>query len=63
MKRRETFLYIGDGLACATDDLLGKTYADDRGNIGIVVGRSELTVTVEFDMPLWSWLLHKIGLR
>ena len=47
-KRREKFIWNGDGMGCAGPHLLGMTYEGSEGK-GIVVEATLLTITVEFE--------------
>ena len=55
MKKRETFIWVGDGMrALEPGELVGKKYRDKNGRVGKIVENSYLDLTVEFENR-WEW--------
>ena len=50
MKKRETFVHVGDGIrALEPGEMVGKNFRAEDGRIGKVVENSFLDITVEFN--------------
>ncbi len=61
MKKRETFIWVGDGMgALEPGELVEKMFRAEDGRIGKIVENGYLDVTVEFDESPVKIMWNKI---